>query len=318
MLGLLWSAVAQAQLPALAEGSTQYLPPSEVPASGGLKAQVASYDAAVNVPLTLGESTFLIPGAAYHVDSISYSGAPPGFTPLNALHAVDVPVLFVRRLSEKWSLSLRVWPGVASDFGGFDASALRVGGLALLAWSPHARLTLGGGPLASYAFGQLLPLPLAYVDWKPKAWFRVEASLPAFASVLFTPGKRWELGLHADVNGNEYSVRKRDISGAYPCRAAPADDPTTTVNEARADAGKCLDHLAYSVVAAGAAARFRLVSSLWLGGFFGRTLFRRYDLKNAYGNTLAEGKVDLPNELVFRLGLVLRVPLPDEPEPVRR
>jgi len=315
VLALFCSAVAQAQLPALAEATSQYLPSSPVPESEGLKAQVTSYDAAVNVPLTLGESTFLIPGVAYHVDSVSYSAPPPGFTPLNALHAVDVPILLVQRLSEKWSLALRVWPGAASDFGRFDSDALRLGGLALLTWSPHGRLTIGGGPMASYAFGQLLPLPLAYIDWKPEPWFRVEASLPAFASVLFAPSKRWELGFYADVNGNEYSVRKRDIRSTYPCRAAAADDPMTTLNEARADVDSCLDHLAYSVLAAGAVARFRLVSSLWLGGFFGRTLFRRYDLKNGEGGTVPGGQVDLPNELVLRVSLVLRVPLPEEPEP---
>jgi Domain of unknown function (DUF6268) len=278
---------------------------------------VASYDAAFNVPLTLGASTFLIPGAQYHVDSISYADAPGGLSQLNALHAVDFPLLFVQLLSEKWSLAVRVWPGAASDFGTFDDDALRVGGLAMLSWSPHAGLTLGGGPLASYAFGQLLPLPLAYVDWKPKPWLRVEASLPASASALFTPGNRWELGAQADVNGNEYSIRTPDIRDRPPCRATP-DAPATAESEARVDSARCLDHLAYSVIAAGAVARLRILSTLWVGGFLGRTLFRRYELKNAAGNALPDGQVDLPNELVLRVGLVLRVPLAgDEPGPGR-
>jgi Domain of unknown function (DUF6268) len=263
LLGLspaLWPRVATAQLPALAEVTTQYLPGSRVPDSGGLQAQVTSYDAALNLPLALGESTFLVAGALYHVDSISYAQAPLGFTELNALHAIDFPILLVQLLSPQWSLSMRVWPGAASDAGELDRDALRVGALAMLSWSPHSRLTLGGGPLASYAFGQLLPLPLIYVDWKPKPWFRIEASVPAFASALFTPGDRWELGVEADVNGNEYAIREPEIRDQYPCRARAADDPQTLHDETRADARSCLDHLAYSVVAAGVVARFRIVS----------------------------------------------------------
>jgi hypothetical protein len=316
-LAAAWPAPVEAQLPPLAETSAQYLPSSAVPGGGGLKAQVASYDASLNAPFQLGKSSFLIPGAQYHVDSVSYRNQPALFTELNALHSIDLPLLFVQLLSEQWSLSARVWPGLASDFGELDGSALRVGGLVMLAWSPHARLTLGGGPIASYAFGQLLPLPLIYADWKPRPWFRVEASLPAFASLLFTPSDRWELGLQADVSGNEFLVRKRQVRTQYPCRANAVDDPATLANEARADPAQCLDHIAYSVIAGGAVARFRLVSSLWVSGFLGHTLFRRYDLKNAAGSATPDGQVDLPNELALRVGLVFRIPLPEDPMPAR-
>jgi len=44
-----WGLPAQAQLPPLAEVSGQYLPGSRVPDGGGLRSQVSSYDAAVNV-----------------------------------------------------------------------------------------------------------------------------------------------------------------------------------------------------------------------------------------------------------------------------
>jgi hypothetical protein len=308
--------LARAQLPPLAETQAQYLPSSEVPDSGGLKSQVASYDAALNVPIVLGETTFLVPGAQYHVDSVSYSGQPAGFTELNALHSVDFPILLVQLLSETWSLSMRVWPGAASDFGAFDTQALRVGGLALLTWSPpRGRVTLGAGPIVTYAFGEMLPLPLVYVDWKPKPWLRVEASLPAFTNVQVALGQRWELGVQADVNGNEYSIRAPELAERYPCRSSPVDDATTTANETKADPASCLDHLAYSVVTAGAVARLRLFSSVWLGAFFGRTLFRRYDAKNVSGEAVPGGRVALSNELALRVALTFRLPRPEKSQP---
>lgn len=302
---------AQAQLPPLVEVSGQYLPSSEVPGSGGLRAQVASYDAVVNVPMVLGENTFLVPGAQYHVDGISYSNEPPGFTPLELLHSVDLAILFAQRLSPKWTLSLRAWPGAAGDFEAFDSGIWRVGGLAMATWSASESLLLGGGAMASYAFGELLPLPLLYAEWKPSRQFRFEASLPFFAGATFTPFERLELGALADVNGNEYAIRDAQIRERYPCRAG-VDDPTTPANEASADPRSCVDHLAYSLIAAGGVARVRLVSSLWFTAFLGRTLFRRYDLKNAAGDSVPGGKVDLLNELAFRAGLVFRIPMPDE------
>jgi hypothetical protein len=316
-LSTLLSSSGYAQLPPLAEGSSQYLPTSRVAEAEGLGAQVSSYDALVNVPLVLGNGTFLVPGIQYHVDSVSYSDEPPGFVPLNTLHALDVTLLVARRLNDAWTLAFRVWPGVAGDFEALDTGALRVGALAMVTWSPGERLTLGGGALASYSFGELLPLPMAYVDWAPVPALRVEASLPFFASIVAGLENRIELGLLADVGGNEYVIRKPEIAKRYPCSAG-VDDPGTALDESRAAPARCTDHLAYSVVVAGAVARVRLFSSLWLGTFVGPTLYRRYELKNADGGTVPGGDADVPNELAFRLALTFRIPTPEADEPPAR
>jgi hypothetical protein len=151
---------------------------------------------------------------------------------------------------------------------------------------------------------------MAYVDWAPTRLFRVEASLPFFASAIVSFAERIELGVLADVGGNEYSIRKSEIRKRYPC-VGGADDPATPADERRAEPASCTDHLAYSVVSAGAAARVRLVSSLWLGAFFGHSLYRRYELKNASGAIVPGGEADLPNEVLFRLGLTFRIPTPE-------
>jgi len=314
LLGTSLAPDASAQLPPLGEIGAQYLPSSRVPEAGGLGAQVSSYDAALAVPTRLDARTFFIAGLQYHMDSVSYSHEPPGFTPLNALHGLDLTLLLARRLNDRWALAFRVWPGMAGDLERLDSGVLHAGALTMLTWAPQPRFTLGGGVLASYAFGQLLPLPMLYVDWSPRPFFRIEASLPFFASGVFRFANRFELGVLGDVGGNEYAIRKPEIRKVHPC-VGGIDDPSTPANEGRADPASCTDHLAYSIIAAGAIARVRLVSSLWLGTFFGRTLFRRYDLKNVGGNSVPGGNVDLPNELIFRLGLIFRIPLPDSEPP---
>jgi hypothetical protein len=308
-----WSGTARAQLPPLAEISAQYVPESKVPDSNGLRAQVSSYDAALNVPIALGARTFLIPGAQYHADSVSYSNTPPGFVALSSLHSLDLTVLLAHGLSERWSLAFRLWPGVAGDLHQLDSRVFHLGGLAMANWTPSERLTLGAGALVSYGFGELLPLPLIYADWKPASWFRAEASLPFFATAVARIGDRLEFGLQGDVNGNEYAIRQSEISASYPCAAGTRDDPETSADESRRDPEQCVDHLAYSVITAGATARIRIVSTLWLTTFFGRTAFRRYELKNPDGGGVDGGKVELPNEFVLRTGLVFRIPMPGEP-----
>ena len=310
---MMLTATALAQLPPLFEASTQYFPTTRVPDAGGVRAQISSYDLAVNVPFALGENTFFLPGAQYHMDSVSYSAEPAGFTPLNALHSLDLTLLLAHRWADTWTLSFRAWPGVAGDFEALDAGALHAGALGMVTWAPDEHFTFGGGALASYAFGELLPLPMLYLDWSPLPDWRIEASLPFFASTVVSLGDRVELGVLADVAGNEYSIRKPAIRKRYPC-AAQTDDPATPADESRAEPASCTDHLAYSVVAAGAVARLRVFSSLWLGAFFGRTLYRRYELMNADGGTVPGGKAQLPNAFSLRLGLTFRVPSPEAPE----
>lgn len=267
--------------------SAHYLPPSEVPDNGQLRAQISSYDGAFNVPVALSKRTFLIPGAQYHLDSISYHAAPADFIRLDALHSLDLPVMLVHVLAQRWALALRLAPGAAGDFDTWDSGALRFSGLLMASWTPNQHLTLGGGALASYGFGEFLPLPMLYVDWKPRTWLKLEASLPFNASALFLIAERFEFGALADVSGNEYAIRKPSLR-------------------------EHVDHLAYSLIVAGAVARARVFSSFWFQAFVGHTLFRRYDLKDAGGEPVPDGSVELPNQLTFRAGFVFRIPMPDD------
>ncbi len=281
------------QLPPLLEVSGQYLPPSDVASVPGLRAQLATYEASVSVPFSVGESAFLLPGASYHAESMSYARMPAGFTPVRVLHAADLSLLFTRALSERWWVSLRGSAGLAGDFAKVDSGHLRVGGFAMATYAFGENLVVGAGGLVSHAFGELHPLPMLYLDWRARPWLRMELSLPVSAEIKTILGDRLEVGALADANGNEYALRDPAIRADPKCASGT---------------GACADHLSYAVVTAGAVARVRLFSTIWLSATAGRTLWRRFEQKDAQNRVPTGGGEDLPSELLFRGGLVWRLP----------
>lgn len=299
---------ASAQKIDLVSASAQYLPSKDLPDQRPAKAQVSSYDVAVNVPLPLGEKTFLIPGVGYHADGIAYHDAPPTFVDLRVFHSIEVAALFVQLLPKDWSVSARVAPGIAGDFAGLDTGMLRFNALAMASHSFSERFVLGGGAMTTFSFGSFLPLPAAYVSWKAFDGFHLEGFLPAFLQASYTIANRVRLGVMADFNGNEYAVRDGRIRGVYPCVPARVDNPATAENETIARPAACLDNLAYSVGAAGLTAGVRLFSSVWFQGLFGHSFFRRTDLRNVEKDPVPGGEQEIPNGLMVRAGVVWRLP----------
>lgn len=302
----LWSRSAGAQFPDLAELRAEYMPGVVIDARHGTRAQVAAYDGALNVPIPLGKKTFLIPGLQYHVDSVSYSHAPPGFARLGGFHSVSVPFLFVQMLPRDWSLAVRLAPGLAGDFRKVDARMLNVSAMALATHAFSDRFVLGGGVLASYGFGTFLPLPALYLEWKPVDGVQIETFLPAFLTLKYTFLGRIEIGLQADVAGNSYAVRDPRITDAFPCANGPS--ATNGGAERAARPAECLDYLAYSSVTAGGLVGVRLFGSVWATGFVGRSVFRRFDPRSVEATPVSDGAQSLPNTLTVRAGLVWRIP----------
>lgn len=300
---------ARAQVPDLVEVAAQYLPGAPLEDPRPTEAQVSSYDAAVNAPIPITDTTFLIPGASYHVDSVSFQRAPGGFVDLRAFHALDFPLLFVQLLPRDWALSVRLAPGLAGDFTAFDSGLFRFNALALATHSFSDDFQLGGGAMVTYAFGSLLPLPAAYVSWRPVSDFTIEAFLPAFVQTKATLGDRIEIGYRAEVQGNAYAVRDDRIATAWPCRAETNDDPTTAADERLARPSDCLDHVAYSVVGVGPTLSIRLFASVWWNTFAGHTLFRRFEMLNDEAERVRGGVQTLSNVWLVRSGLSWRVPM---------
>ncbi len=282
ILLLLGASNVEAFFPDLVDVQAQYVPYT-VADTSGLEAQVASYDAVINVPLVLNQKTFLIPGIAYHIDSIAYDREPEDFTSIRSLQSIEIPVLFVRLLPDDWSFSVRIAAGLAGDFEGFDTGLLRGMALGMVTKAFGDQFVLGVGAMASYAFGALLPLPAIYLDWTPASWFRAEAFVPGFTKVSWMPIERLELGIRADLSGNEYAIRNPE-------------------------AGNDLDHIAHSLATVGVHGGVRLFSSVWLTVSGGRVVWRRVEQFDDENQTLVGGSQGLPGDWFARAGLTFRIP----------
>lgn len=308
LLFVLFASPAYAQFPDLIDLSMQYYPPVAVDLKPA-KAQVSGYEATLNVPVVLVErSTFLIPGASFHADSMSYLHAPPELDQIRLLQSVDVSALFVQMLSPDWSMSIRLSAGLAGDFAAIDRRMLRVSTLLMASHVFSERFVLGAGALTSYAFGTLLPLPGVYIDYSPLPQLRLETFLPGFVNLRYTIAKRVELGLRAELSGNSFGVRSASVKGDWPCVALQQDDPMQPGRQDIADANSCMDHVAYSIISAGVHVGVRLFSTLWLTAFGGRTLYRRIEPMNALDKPIDSQLETFPNAWTLRVHLSWRLP----------
>ena len=300
-VALVGPSTLQAQLPNLFELSAQYMPSTVVPEEAPLASQVTSFDVAFNVPIRLTERAFLIPGVAYHVDAVSFSNQPDGFSSPRAFHSVDIPIMYIQLLPRDWSLAFRFAPGLAGDFYAIDSDVLRLNGVILATKTFSSHFVFGFGGLAGYNFGQFLPLPSFYIDWKPVDQFRLETFVPAFFSAKYIPLERIEVGARMEFVGNQYGIRSPSIRNEPPCVDAP-DQP--------ADPSQCLDNLAYSVGSAGLTFGVRMFKTVWFEAYGAYAFFRRFEPRNAAGDSI--GIDSFPDEFFFRLGIVWRIPDPGQ------
>ncbi|MEM9190702.1 MAG: DUF6268 family outer membrane beta-barrel protein [Myxococcota bacterium] len=237
-----------------------------------------------NVPLRLDDAV-LVPGVFYtstfvSLDSDVDLGAPDTF------HELGVSLALVQPLSEAWSLQFRVAPSIATDFSNVEGDNFRIANLVLATHRFNSSFSLGFGFLLNYIVGELLPLPVLTVDWRPVPFFFAEVFLPQRIRVGFAIGDRVELGLSAQLRGNRYSVSN--------------------------DNAPRLDALVFSSAHGGAFASVRLFSGLWLLAYGGVTAVRRFDLLDD-DEELAS--TDLENGPILQVSLEFRPPRPsDGPE----
>jgi hypothetical protein len=299
---------AHAQVPDLASVSVGYLPAVVIDGKAPARVGMRSYDAVLNAPISAGRSLFFIPGASYHLDSLSYSGTSDDFPDLHHLQAVDMSLLAVQLLRDDWSVSARIAPGLAGDFKDVDGDSFRLTAMALVSRRFSPRFSLGGGALVSYRFGGVLPLPAVNLDWRPTEAVQVSAFVPVFAQVRWTIADRVQLGVRADFVGNGYAITDERIAGTWPCQAAANDLPGSPEDESRARPEACLHHVTYTAGSAGLTAGVRLFSTVWLHAMGGHTFLRWVDRSNADGDTITGRIDDLPNVPFAKLALTWRLP----------
>jgi hypothetical protein len=122
-------------------------------------------------------------------------------------HDLRVELRLRRQLSDAWTMTARVAPGLASDFQKVTLDHVNVdGGLVFLRrFSPEFAAGLGAAYL--HDFGEPLVLPLLQVNWTPSGKdYMVEAILPRSLAVWWQYRPAVRLGLVGGVQGNRYRI----------------------------------------------------------------------------------------------------------------
>ncbi|MCB9762801.1 MAG: hypothetical protein H6739_23575 [Alphaproteobacteria bacterium] len=236
----------------------------------------------LTVPVKLREGTYLTPGFSYRLEAPRFINPPPDALPVPFLHELDVSLALHQQFGAGWAVTTRLNGGLAGDLYGIDRGVVRLGGLALLARSPSDRLTLGGGVAATWAFGQLLPVPLLRVRWQPGDALLLDALVPSYITLTYTRWERVRGGVFTELVGNEYAARHPDIAEVAPCAGPDAD------------AAECLDHIAYTDGNLGLLLGARPAGDLWIELRGGVSVYRRFEMLNADDAPITGGDQRLP------------------------
>ncbi|MBC7973789.1 MAG: hypothetical protein H7138_02305 [Myxococcales bacterium] len=299
---------AAAQIPSLVDLTAQYTPPSRLDDPNVAEAQISSYRLTLNLPIPLSARRFLIPGVAYHVDSVAYARMPVDGDQQRTFQAPELSLLFVQLLPDRWSLTVRGGTTLAGGFDHIEPRMLRYNAVVLATHALSDRLSIGGGGLVTGGFGSILPLPAALVRWKPLDHLQIDAFLPAFVNARYTAWNRVEVGARIEVTGTAYALGDAPSVARWPCAAQPDDDPLTPDDETMASPGACTDHVTYTVGSAGLLAGIRLTSSIWLTTFAGVSFYRHAEQQNRDSDAVPGGVHGLPAALFVRTSLTWRIP----------
>ncbi|MEM7608072.1 MAG: DUF6268 family outer membrane beta-barrel protein [Myxococcota bacterium] len=291
LAALCFAAVPAAAQPSIASISYRETRPADVRPDAitptSFELGIREFDVQVTAPLRVGEGgTVLLPGLRYGLAVPVPEDAERSFG--DNYHELGVGLTALQPLSQKWTLIFGADVVLGTDFQDVDASHVRASFQIAAQHQRNPKLMLGFGITASYALGELLPLPILSLRWEPADYFRLNIAIPRSIDATFIIANRVELGVSALLDGNRYSV----------------DNPTVAN----------VDVLALSSARVGVTAGLRLFGDLWLSATLGRTVFRRFDFEDA-SETLAslepESALVLEGSLVWRLGAP---PPPREPE----
>ena len=281
LVGLICALPAKAKAGELVSVRAQSTAPAEYRAPVPITtiANTAAVEAAI--PLQVRDSTYLVPGGKYRLEAPRFVNPPPGSPPVPLLHDVELSFAVVHQFNEKWSLGVRASAGLAGDLHVVDAGVVRVMGSVLATRQISHRFAFGFGAAADYSFGQLLPLPLIKLEWEPRDTVRLEALLPLKVRLAWMPIQGARVGAFADIEGNEFAIRRPSVRDSPPCSESTAS-------------AECWDHLASTDGRLGLFAGAELHPSLWLELRAGLSAYRRFELLNEDNEPVSDGDQRLP------------------------
>lgn len=241
-----------------------------------VRAQVNAGSFEFGVPVKAAAKTWLVPGASYRLEAPRFVDPPVSVPRIPILHEVEISIGLLQKFGERerWSLLVKANIGLAGDLAMVDVGALRAGGVVLGAYAFSDTFELGLGAGVTWAFGQVMPIPVVKLKWEPLENLKLEALLPAYLLFEGRPIDRLRAGIYAELVGNEYAIRDPDAQTFATCAG---------------DDEGCLDHVAYTDGNAGGFVGVRLAGELWLEVHGGASFYRRFEMLDVEDEPVVNG-----------------------------
>ena len=249
----------------------------------GVSVSHLSVGAAYPISFAQGR-TQLINGLRYQRLGLSYHDGMLDSPHPSALHYLRYDLTLIRQLSDRWTATAYVAPGLASDFAGrLTADDLHVRTVVLL--------TRRAGPRLAYGLG------VTYRDRLDNTWlpvmqleallgqrFRVEVVAPSHAQFWIAPyaDRDLELGLEVRFSTTPFHLEDASLNGTM-------QDGT-------------VQRMQYKLITSGALARVHLVGPAYVSLEGGLTLIHQLDFEGA----TTERTVDLDSGPFVRGAIVLQ------------
>lgn len=188
--------------------SLGYLPSADLRGVNG-SVEIGDYRFRLNRNFKLDTKTTLSIGAAYglkHIEATAAAGLPQD------LHALSLETSINYRINEHSFASLRLSPGLFSDFGNIGSDDVKMPVLAMAGYSFDNGLTLVGGFVYRVGHHSAPFLPVAGLTYQPNQYWRFDLVAPR-PGVTYIPSRQVRLFAAGDFASDEYELKDRS-SGA--------------------------------------------------------------------------------------------------------
>lgn len=125
------------------------------------------------------------------------------------LLGVDLALMHVRSLRNKWSLMMMASIGLYSDLEEINSKDFFVNGGVLFVKQANARFSYGFGAVLTNSFGTPMVLPGLLANWNSGKKLRVNITFPEQFKVSYNLNDFFETAIAVRMNGGAYDVEKR-------------------------------------------------------------------------------------------------------------
>jgi len=189
-----------------------YLPSADLRGVNA-SATISDYRFRLSRNIRLDSKATLTVGGAYALKQIDASA---GAVLPHDLHALTLEAGVNYRISERSFASLKIYPGLYSDFGNIGSDDVKMPVLALGGYSFDNGLTLVGGFIYRVGYHSAPFLPVIGLTYQPDPHWSLELVAPR-PGVKYIPSKHVRLFVAGDFASDEYELKDRS-SGAKALR----------------------------------------------------------------------------------------------------